>query len=133
MQDAHYLRALLARGAALDIRNAITGATPLAAAVLAEREEQLRLLLAAGADATLGDRLGDTPLHLAAKINASRLVLMLLQAGADAKARNQQGMTFQFYFAQTPVHLQSEELQASYHELAGWQKGQRLATHYAQP
>ena len=70
LQDAQYLRLLLAKGALVNVRNAVTGATPLAAAVLAGREEQLRLLLAAGADTTLSDRLGDTPLHLAAKINA---------------------------------------------------------------
>lgn len=70
LQDAQYLRLLLAKGAQVNVRNAVTGATPLAAAVLAGREEQLRLLLAAGADTTLSDRLGDTPLHLAAKINA---------------------------------------------------------------
>ena len=75
------------------------GADP-ATAVLAGREEQLRLLLAAGADTTLSDRLEDTPLHLAAKINAPHLALLLLQAGADARARNQQGYAFQFYFSQ---------------------------------
>ena len=47
LQDAQYLRLLLA--ALVNVRNAVTGATPLAAAVvLAGREEQLRLLLAAG-------------------------------------------------------------------------------------
>ena len=85
LQDAQYLRLLLAKGALVNVRNAVTGATPLAAAVLAGREEQLRLLLAAGADTTLSDRLGDTPLHLAAKINAPHLALLLLQAGADAR------------------------------------------------
>ncbi|CAI0698929.1 ankyrin repeat domain-containing protein [Serratia ficaria] len=132
LRDAQCLRMLLAAGAPVNARNAVTGATPLAAAVLAGREEQLRLLLAAGADATLSDRLGDTPLHLAAKINAPRLALMLLQAGADARARNRQGMTFQFYFSQTPAHLQNEELKAGYRELDAWLKGQRLATRYAQ-
>lgn len=58
LQDAQYLRLLLTEGAPVNVRNAVTGATPLAAAVLAGREEQLRLLLAAGADTTLSDRLG---------------------------------------------------------------------------
>ncbi len=104
----------------------------IAAAVLAGREEQLRLLLAAGADTTLSDRLGDTPLHLAAKINAPHLALLLLQAGADARARNQQGVVFQFYFSQTPAHLQNDELKAQFRELDKWLQGHRLATHYAQ-
>jgi ankyrin repeat protein len=132
LQDAQYLRLLLTEGAQVNVRNAVTGATPLAAAVLAGREEQLRLLLAAGADTTLSDRLGDTPLHLAAKINAPHLALLLLQAGADARARNQQGVVFQFYFSQTPAHLQNDELKAQFRELDKWLQGHRLATHYAQ-
>ncbi len=88
--------------------------------------------LAAGADTTLSDRLGDTPLHLAAKINAPHLALLLLQAGADARARNQQGVVFQFYFSQTPAHLQNDELKAQFRELDKWLQGHRLATHYAQ-
>ncbi|HGM6604182.1 TPA: ankyrin repeat domain-containing protein, partial [Serratia marcescens] len=132
LQDAQYLRLLLTEGAQVNVRNAVTGATPLAAAVLAGREEPLRLLLAAGADTTLSDRLGDTPLHLAAKINAPHLALLLLQAGADARARNQQGYAFQFYFSQTPAHLQNDELKAQFRELDKWLQGRRLATHYAQ-
>ena len=38
LQDAQYLRLLLAKGALVNVRNAVTGATPLAAAVLAGRE-----------------------------------------------------------------------------------------------
>nr|WP_315293223.1 ankyrin repeat domain-containing protein [Serratia proteamaculans] len=133
VQDPQYLRLLLEQGVAVNPRNAVTGATPLAAAVLAGREEQLRLLLVSGADVTLSDRLGDTPLHVAAKINAPQLALMLLQAGADAKARNQQGVTFQFYFSQTPTSLQSEEMRDRYRQLNAWLKAHQQATHYAQP
>lgn len=132
LQDPQYLRLLLTQGGQVNVRNAVTGATPLAAAVLAGREEQLRLLLAAGADTTLSDRLGDTPLHLAAKINAPHLALLLLQAGADARARNQQGVAFQFYFSQTPAHLQNDELKAQFRELDKWLQGHRLSTHYTQ-
>jgi len=126
------LRLLLEQGGAVNPRNAVTGATPLATAVLAGREEQLRLLLVSGADVTLSDRLGDTPLHIAAKTNAPQLALMLLQAGADAKARNQQGVTFQFYFSQTPASLQSEEMREGYRQLNAWLKAHQQATHYAQ-
>ncbi|RJF54360.1 ankyrin repeat domain-containing protein [Serratia inhibens] len=133
VQDPQYLRLLLAHGVPVNLRNAVTDATPLSAAVLAGREEQLRLLLAAGADTTLSDRLGDSPLHVAAKINAPQLVLMLLQAGADGKARNRQGVTFQFYFSLTPAHLQSEEMRDGYRQLDAWLKNHHQATHYAQP
>lgn len=132
VKDPQYLRLLLEQGGAVNPRNAVTGATPLATAVLAGREEQLRLLLVSGADVTLSDRLGDTPLHIAAKTNAPQLALMLLQAGADAKARNQQGMAFQFYFSQTPASLQSEEMREGYRQLNAWLKAHQQATHYAQ-
>jgi len=133
VRDPQYLRLLLTHGVPVNLRNAVTDATPLSAAVLAGREEQLRLLLAAGADTTLSDRLGDSPLHVAAKINAPQLALMLLQAGADGKARNRQGMTFQFYFSLTPAHLQSEEMRDRYRQLDVWLKAHHQATHYAQP
>ncbi|MGO4744591.1 ankyrin repeat domain-containing protein [Serratia quinivorans] len=133
VQDPQYLQLLLANGVPINPRNAVTGATPLATAVLAGREEQVRLLLVAGADVTLSDRLGDTPLHLAAKINAPQLALMLLQAGADAKARNQQGVTFQFYLSQTPTALQNEEMRDRYRQLNTWLKAHQQAAHYAQP
>lgn len=134
VRDPQYLRRLLlAYGVPVNLRNTVTDATPLAAAVLAGREEQLRLLLAAGADTTLSDRLGDAPLHVAAKINAPQLALMLLQAGADGKARNQQGQTFQFYFSLTPALLQSEEMRERYRQLDVWLKAHHQATHYAQP
>lgn len=133
VQDPQYLRLLLAHGVPVNLRNAVTDATPLSAAVLAGREEQLRLLLAAGADTTLSDRLGDSPLHVAAKINAPQLALMLLQAGADGKARNRQGVPFQFYFSLTPAHLQSEEMREGYRQLDAWLKTHHQATHYAPP
>jgi ankyrin repeat protein len=133
VKDAQYLRLLLQQAPQLNMRNLVTGATPLAAAVLAGREEQVRILLNAGADSTLSDRVGDTPLHLAAKINAPELALLLLQTGADAKALNQQGRTFQYYFAQTPVHLQNSELREHYRQLEIWLKSQQLAGHYTQP
>ena len=133
VKDAQYLRLLLQQAPQVNIRNLVTGATPLAAAVLAGREEQVRILLNAGADSTLSDRVGDTPLHLAAKINAPQLALLLLQTGADAKALNQQGRTFQYYFALTPVHLQNSELREQYRQLESWLKSQKLAGHYTQP
>lgn len=133
IEDPQYLRLLLQQAPPVNVRNSITGATPLAGAVLAGREQQLRMLLNAGADSTLSDRTGDTPLHLAAKINAPALALILLQSGADAKAHNQQGRTFQYYFAQTPAHLQNNELREQYRLLDAWLKARQLAGHYAKP
>ncbi len=131
IKDPQYLRLLLQQAPPVNVRNPATGATPLAGAVLAGREEQMRMLLNAGADGTLSDRAGDTPLHLTAKINAPALALILLQAGADAKALNRQGRTFQYYFAQTPAHLQNNELREHYSQLDAWLKAQQSVGRYA--
>jgi ankyrin repeat protein len=44
---------------------------------MANRDENFRRLLAAGADPNASDRMGDTPLHVAANINAFARVLDL--------------------------------------------------------
>ncbi|AVJ18901.1 ankyrin repeat domain-containing protein [Serratia rhizosphaerae] len=130
VEDAGYLTQLLARQPVVDVRNAVSGATPLAAAVLAGRPTQVRQLLDAAADSRLADRVGDTPLHIAARINAPQVALMLLQNGADAAAVNRQGMTFQAYFAQTPRHLQNEAMRQARQQLDDWLQAHRLAARY---
>ncbi len=42
------------------------------------------------------------------------------------------GVAFQFYFSQTPAHLQNDELKAQFRELDKW-LGHCPATHYGQP
>lgn len=130
VKDAHYLQILLDGRLKPNVRNSITSATPLAAAVMAGREVQVMMLLAAGADPNLPDRLGDTPLHLAGKINAPELALRLLQAGANAELRNKQGANFQQYFAMTPLKLQTNEMQRKYQELNEWLRANKQAELY---
>jgi FOG: Ankyrin repeat len=85
------LPVLLGAGADPNVRNTVTGAVPLASAVLAHRRSQLRQLLAAGADPNLADRVGNTPLLVAAEVNAMDDILALLDAGADPRHLNQRG------------------------------------------
>lgn len=132
VQDAHYLQILLESHTRPDVRNSVTQATPLAAAVMAGREIQVILLLVAGVDPNLADRLGDTPLHLAGKSNAPSLALRLLKAGADPELRNKQGATFQQYLAMTPLNIQSAEMQQQYQQLNVWLRGKKLAEVYQQ-
>ena len=87
---------------------------------MAQREENFRLLMAAGADPNAADRMGDTPLHTAAKINAFARVLDLLEAGADPKAVNQRGTTFQTYLDRTPANLLHEEARRQKEEINAW-------------
>lgn len=98
---AYWLETLLARGVSPDTPNTITQATPLMAALMAERQANADRLLAAGAKPDRADRQGDTALHVAAQINDAAYVLKLLQAGANPTLRNTQGVTFQRYLFMT--------------------------------
>lgn len=85
------LPVLLGAGADPNVRNTVTGASPLAAAILAHRRSQFRQLLAGGADPNLADRMGNTPLLVAAEVNAMDDILALLDAGADPTRVNLRG------------------------------------------
>ena len=122
--DATYLTELLARGVNPNVRNPESGAGPLRAALMGERDEQFRALLAAGADPDLADRLGNTPLHVAGQINEPERALDLLNAGADPMARNAQGVTFQRYLFMTRAALLNAETRRSREAVEAW-----LTTH----
>ena len=120
--DASYLDILLAHRVDPNLRNAVTGVTPLMSALLGERHDQFRKLLAAGANPGLADRMGNTAVHVAAKINESQHVLEMLQAGADPASRNAQGATFQRYLNMTPIDVLSEEARREREGLQAWLK-----------
>ena len=122
--DAAYLSELLSRGIDPNVRNAESGAGPLRAALMGERDEQFRALLAAGADPDLADRMGNTPLHVAGQINEPQRALDLLNAGADPMARNAQGVTFQRYLFMTRAALLNAETRRSREAVEAW-----LTTH----
>lgn len=130
MRNAACLERLLVRGLSPDAHNHINGRIPIMSAMLAERDRQFAILLAAGANLALADRTGNTPLHVAAQINAPGHVLALLKAGAPADARNAQGQSFQRYLFMTPDHLLNEETRRSRRAVAVWlqQNGIALET-----
>ena len=115
-----YLEILLKHGADANTPNGVTRATPLVPALMAQREENFRMLLAAGADPNAPDRMGDTPLHVAAKINAFARALDLLKAGADPRATNQRGTTFQKYLDMTPTNLLHDEARRQREAVHAW-------------
>jgi uncharacterized protein len=76
-----YLEVMVKHGADPNTPNGVTRVTPLVPALMGQREENFRMLMAAGADPNAPDRMGDTPLHVAAKINPFARVFDLLEAG----------------------------------------------------
>jgi uncharacterized protein len=129
--DDAYLTILLAKGANPDAPHGDTGATPLRSALMGERIEQFRALLAAGADPNRADRMGNTPLHVASQINEPARALELLNAGADPMARNLQGATFQRYLFMTRVDLLNSETRRDREAVQAWLSGHGVALEVA--
>jgi hypothetical protein len=119
-RDPAYLELLLARGLSPNVRNARSQRTPIMSAMLADRDRQFAMLIAAGADLALADAMGNTPLHVAAQINQPHYVLALLRAGGPPAALNAQGQTFQRYLFMAPGHLLTEENWRSRRAVADW-------------
>jgi len=133
VRDPAYLKLLLARGLNPDTRNAVSGRTPLIAAMLAERNQQVAMLLAAGANVALTDATGNTPLHVAAQINEPRQVLALLKVGAPTAARNAQNQTFQPYLFMTPDNLLTAETSRSRRAVISWLRQHGIALEMETP
>lgn len=120
LEDPRFLQVLLAHGADPDAANGDTGAAPLRAALVTEREEQFRMLLAAGADLDHADRMGNTPLHVAGLINEPHRALELLNAGADPARRNAQDVTFQRYLFMTRPDLLDADTSRAWEAVLSW-------------
>lgn len=95
VDDPQYLQVLIDHGAPVDLIGGSAARTPLFRAVLSRRQAQVRQLLAAGADVTRSDALGNTLLHVAAEVGDADCALQLLRAGADARATNHRGVRFE--------------------------------------
>ena len=125
--DPAILRAVLAHGGDPDIRNPVTGATPMSRALLGPYPDNVRVLLDAGADPQLGDNNADTPLHVAARTNSGRSILMLLEAGASATATNSGGASFQaYYFSFPPRNALNDRAVDERRQVVAWLKAHHV-------
>lgn len=120
LEGPEFLQALLAHGADPNVANADTGAAPLRAALMTEREEQFSILLAAGANPDHADFMGNTPLHVAGLINEPQRALDLLNAGADPVRRNAQDVTFQRYLFMTRPDLLDADTSRAWEAVLSW-------------
>lgn len=100
-RDSKWLGILLDNAASPDVRNAETGTLPLYEALIADRDAQFAMLVAAKANLKLTDSVGNTPLHIAGLLNKPWHAHYLLLAGAPPMARNAQKQTFQRYLFMT--------------------------------
>lgn len=77
------------------------GSTPLQWAVYEGDADEVRRLLAAGADVTIANRYGATPMSLAAEVADTEMLRLLLEAGADADSPNPERQTALMAVART--------------------------------
>lgn len=129
VDSPRHLRTLLEAGADPDLRHALTQRTPLMGAVGLRTDEHFGMLLEAGADVRLADRMGLTALHLAAMVNAGSHVLTLLERGADPEAESSTGATFQNFFWRTNANIMSDRGLRDRQAVAEWLMAHDVAVH----
>jgi len=125
--DPAYLQVLLEHHVDPNTPQSLSGETPLASAMLGNRDRQFAMLLKAGADPGRTDHMGNTPLHIAAKINAFDRALDLLQAGAPPDAVNRQHCTFQCYLFMTPSSVLTKPAQVQQAAIVTWLQAHNVA------
>lgn len=125
--DPIYLQILLTHHIDPNIPQRISGETPLASALLGNRDRQFAMLLRAGADLGRTDRMGNTALHVAAKINAFDRVMDLLEAGAPPNAINRQHCTFQCYLFMTPTDILTKSAHEQQSMVVMWLEAHHVA------
>ncbi len=122
-----WLDALLEHGMSPDTPNTVTGATPLYDALRADSEDNIDVLLRAGARLDVADRNGTTPLHQAALVKDSAAVLRFLEGGADPRATDRTGATFQDYLYRGDPKLLNAATRRHLEKIDAWLQAKGIA------
>jgi len=110
-QSTDYLELLIEAGGDVDLADSRLERSPLFAALMARRDDNVRVLLDHGASLEFTDREEVTPRQLAAGINDVYHVWDFMQRGADPLATDASGNTFQSYiFSSDPKVLNAAAL-----------------------
>lgn len=122
-KSPYWLETLLAQGMSPDTPNTVTGATPLYDALRAGSDDNIELLLHAGASVGVADRNRTTPLHQAALVNNTGAVLKFLEAGADPAATDRTGATFGDYLPKNDPKLLNAGVRRDLEQIQAWLEG----------
>lgn len=83
LEDPWFLKYLAEHGGDVNLRNPISGWTPLVEALASNRRENVRYLISRGVELNTADRMGTTPLAFAIGNQKFDIAYELLVAGAD--------------------------------------------------
>ena len=122
-----WLDVLLEHGMSPDTPNTVTGATPLYDALRADSEDNIDVLMKAGARLDVADRTGSTPLHQAALVKDTGAVLRFLEAGADPRATDRTGATFQDYLYKGDPKLLNAAARRRLEKIDAWLLAEGIA------
>lgn len=112
-KDTKFLQLLLDFGGDPDLFNKgeRTAAYPVLSAISADRIDNLKILIDAGANLNVVDQRGLTPLMYGASISAWEMVYLMLESGADISVKNKWNESFSSYVALPDLGTMGEELE----------------------
>ena len=108
MSDSSFLSQALAHGGKPNQVNPTTGLTPIWRSMDEMLPDNVKILVAAGADVNFANSNGVTPLMFSAGANRYDIDLILLDAGADPRRRNIWGNSLLWYIHHNRADPQSK-------------------------